>query len=89
LVRPLLIEALDEAIEASLLLQEVLRCRARGLLLQRQVHALVPTVLLGIAWLDALDRDTQSQPPHRELAQAEEGAEAGEGSTVVGADRKR
>ena len=56
-MRPLLVVALDEAIELRLLLQEVLRGRLGRLLLQCQVHALVPAVLLRVAGLDALDRD--------------------------------
>jgi hypothetical protein len=78
-VRPLLVVALDEAIELRLLLQEVSRRRLGRLLLECQMHPLVAAVLLGVTWLDALDADTQSQPPHRELAQAEEGAVTREG----------
>ena len=57
LMRALLVVALDEAIELRLLLQEVLRRRLGRLLLQRQMHALVPAVLLRVAGLDALDGD--------------------------------
>jgi hypothetical protein len=53
------------------------------------VHAFVPTVLLWVTRLDTLDSDPEAQPPHRELAQAKEGAVAGEGGTVVAADRAR
>jgi hypothetical protein len=69
---PLVVEAVDEAIEAGLLLQQVFGRGLGGFLLEREVHALVSTVLLRVAGLDALDLDAQAQPPHRELAQAEE-----------------
>ena len=60
---PLLVEAIDEAIEAGLLLQQVFGRGLGGFLLERQVHALVSTVLLRVAGLDALDLDPQAQPP--------------------------
>lgn len=46
------------------------------------------SVLLGVAGLDALDADPEPQPPHRELAQAEDRGR-GEGMAVVGADCAR
>jgi hypothetical protein len=76
---PLLIEDADELIEAGLLLQEVPGRRLGGFLLQRQMHALMPTVLLGMARLDALDVDPQAQPPNRKPGQSEEGVGAGKG----------
>ena len=45
-MRPLPVELLDEGIEARLLLQDVGRGRLGGFLLQGQMHALVPPVLL-------------------------------------------
>ena len=45
-MRPLLVVALDEAIEARLLLQHVGGGGLGGFLLQRQMHALVAAVLL-------------------------------------------
>jgi hypothetical protein len=53
----LFVEGLEELIEAALLLQEVLRCRPGGFLLERQVHTLVAGVLLRMSGLDALDVD--------------------------------
>ena len=88
-MRSLLVVIVDEGIELGLLLQEVFPRRFGGFFLQGQVHAFVPTVLLWITRLDALDADAEAQPPDREFAEAEEGAVAGEGHTVVAADRPR
>jgi hypothetical protein len=68
-VRPLAVVAFDERVEAGLLLEDIGDRGLGGFLLQREMHALVPAVLLGVPWLDALDRDAQAQPPDRELAQ--------------------
>ena len=46
----------------------------------------MPAVLLRIARLDALDRDPQTQPPNRELAQAKESMGVGKRYAVVGTD---
>ena len=53
------------------------------------MHTFVPAVLLWMSRFDALDGDPQTQPPHGQFAQAEEGAGAGEGHTVVAADGAR
>ena len=50
----------DELVEAFLLLQEVEGCGLGGFLLEGQVHALVATVLLRMARLDALQADAES-----------------------------
>src|SRR5580692_483235 len=86
-MRSLLVVIVDEGIELGLLLQEVLPRRFGGFFLQGQVHAFVPTVLLWITRLDTLDADPEAQPPDRELAEAKEGAVAGEGHAVVATDR--
>src|ERR1700686_2336909 len=88
-MRSLLVVVADEVVELSLLLQEVLARGFGGFFLQGQVHAFVPTVLLWITRSDTLDADPEAQPPHRELAQAKEGAVAREGHPVVAADRPR
>ena len=44
------------------------------------------TILLGMAGLDAFNADSQAQPPHRELAQIEQGVGRSEGHTVITAD---
>src|ERR1700733_15829836 len=85
----LLVVLADELIELGLLLQEVLARRLGCFLLQSQMHALMPTVLLRITRPDAFDVDPQAQPPDGQFAQAKEGAVAGEGHTVVASDRPR
>src|SRR5437899_883760 len=51
----LMVVAVEELIEARLLLQEILRGRPGGLFLERQVHALMTTILLRMAGLNALE----------------------------------
>jgi hypothetical protein len=46
-------------------------------------------ILLRMAGLDAFEVDTKPQPPHGELAQAEQGMRAGEGHPIIGADGLR
>ena len=48
-MRAVLVVALDEGIEARLLLEHVRGGGFGRLLLQRQMHPLVPAVLLGMA----------------------------------------
>jgi hypothetical protein len=81
-MRSLILEAGAELVEFGLLLQEVLRRGLRCLFLQRQVHALVAPVLLRVPGLDALNMNAQAQPPHAELAQAEQRMRAAEGRDV-------
>jgi hypothetical protein len=72
LVGSLLVEGIDELIEAGLLLEEVFSSWLGGFLLESQMHALVAPVLLRVAGLDALDADPEAQPPDRKLRQSEE-----------------
>ena len=88
-MRPLGVEFLDEGIEAGLLLQAVHAGWAGCLALQRQMHPFMTTVLLRIAGLDALDGNTEPQPPDRQPGEVEEGIGAGERDAVVGADGVR
>ena len=48
-MRPFVIEFLNEGVELGLLLQDVGAGRAGGFLLQSQMHALMPAVLLRMA----------------------------------------
>nr|WP_299950708.1 hypothetical protein [Hyphomonas sp. BRH_c22] len=57
----------DEVIEPHLLLQVIFAGRSGGFLLQGKVHALMPAILLRMAWLDAFDGDAESEPPDREF----------------------
>ena len=58
-MRPLVVELLEEGIEACLLLKEVLASRFSGFFLEREMHALVTPVLLRPARLDALKGDPE------------------------------
>ena len=88
-MRPFGIELADEDIEAFPLLQAVGARRTGCFLLEGEVHALVTAVLLRMTGLDAFDPDTQSEPPHRELGEVEQGIGTGEGNAIVGADGAR
>jgi len=59
-MRALVVEALDEGLEAGLLLQEVRGGGFRGLGLEREVHALVTPILLGMARFDPFEPDAQA-----------------------------
>src|SRR5947209_1794661 len=61
-MRSLVVVLLDERIEARLLLQDVRPGRLGRFLFQRQMHALVPAVLLRMPGCDAFDLDAESQP---------------------------
>lgn len=65
LVRALMVIAFLEGIQLFLLRKQRASRRSADRLLERQVHALVPAVLLRAAGLDALDGDAETQPPHR------------------------
>ena len=82
------IELGSEPIEASLLASQCGGGRTRRFLLERLVHALVPSVLLGMAGLDELWVDTQANPPDGESAQSPDGRRR-QGHPVVGANDRR
>lgn len=50
---------MDEVVETGLLPKAIDAWRAGIFFLQRQVHARAPAILLGVAWLDALDLDAE------------------------------
>jgi len=80
---PLVVEDLDEVIEACLLLQEVASRWFASLFFQGEMHAFVTAILLRMARLDALDADAETQPPDGELAQVEPSMRRGKRHTVV------
>ncbi|MDR6817447.1 hypothetical protein J2X76_002623 [Neorhizobium sp. 2083] len=65
---PLGVEFLDEIVEASLLLQEIVSGRLGCFKFQCQMHALMAAVLLRVARLDAfnVDVDAEPEPPDRQ-----------------------
>ena len=83
------VELAEEGIEPGLLLQSVEARRPRGFFLQGQVHALMATVLLRLAGLDALDSDAQPQPPDRQAGEIVEAVGTGEGEAIVAPDGHR
>jgi hypothetical protein len=72
LVRPFVVEDLDKAVKAGLLLQKIGGGGFGGLFFQSEVHAFVTAVLLGMARLNALDANAETQPPDGELAQVKQ-----------------
>ena len=62
-VRTVMIKDLDEFVEPGLLLKEVGTGGLGGLFLQGEMHAFVAAILLRVAGLDALDGNTETQPP--------------------------
>src|SRR6267142_1581187 len=64
-MRPVVIVVFAEAIEASLLLPRGRGGRSRGLLLERAVKALMPSVLLRTARINALEFDAELHPFNR------------------------
>jgi hypothetical protein len=69
LVRAFVVVALDERIEARLLLQDIGRGWVRRFRVERQMQALMATVLLGMPGRNPLEPDADAQPPHRQLTQ--------------------
>jgi hypothetical protein len=50
------------------------------------MHALVASILLRTAGLDAFDRNAEPKPPDRKPGKVEQGIGTGEGNAVIGAD---
>ena len=82
------VEVLAEAVEADLLPARTRGRRFGRLGLQGPMHALVPPVLLGLARLDALQRDAGLDPADRQTRQSAR-ARSGERCPVVRADGQR
>jgi hypothetical protein len=70
-MRSFVVKLLQEDIELGLLLKQVGTGGARGFFLQRQMHALVTTVLLRMAGPDAFDADAEPQPPLGQISAAD------------------
>jgi hypothetical protein len=56
-VRPFVVELLEKLVEFALLLQAVHSRRSSGFVFEREMHALMPAVLLRMTGLDAFDGD--------------------------------
>jgi hypothetical protein len=68
-MRAVRVETRHEVIDAGLLLEHVARRRLRRFAFEREMHALVPPVVLRMARLAALDLNPKAEPPHRELTE--------------------
>lgn len=64
-MRSMLVIAFDERVEAGLLLQHIGGRGVGGFSLERQMHPLVPAILLRVAGLNALQLNAEPEPPHR------------------------
>src|SRR5262245_47152744 len=80
---------LDEGIEPGLLLEHVGGGGLGGFRLECEMHAFVPTMLLGMTGLDALDVNAEAQPPDGECAEAIQGVGGGKWHAVVSANGVR
>ena len=86
LVRPLVVELESEGVKEALLGTGVSGRGPGRLGLEGSVHALVPSVLLGMGGLYQLRADAQADPPDREAREAADGRGGGKRHAVVGAD---
>src|SRR5262252_2866549 len=85
-MRAVVVVRLDEGVEARLLLQHIRARRFGRLALERQMHAFMATVLLGMAGGNSLEANAEAQPPDGELGQAIEAGRGGKRHAVVGAN---
>src|SRR5258707_632006 len=88
-VRPMVVEIIAETVEAGLLLGRRGGGRARGLRLERGMHALVTAILLRRAGLDALQTNAQLDPMPRKPSQTAGTGARGKRGAVVAAHRAR
>ena len=86
LMRPLGIKFVYERIECFLLLKEVLAGGFGGFFLERQVHAFMAAVFLGVSRLNPFNRDAEPQPPDRQAAHPEERIAGRKRLAIVGTD---
>jgi hypothetical protein len=84
LVRSVGVITREEVVEPGLLLEHIRGGRLRCFAFQREVHALVPPVLLWVAGLDPFDLDPQSQPPDGQFAQPIDGVRGRKRDAVIG-----
>ena len=82
-MRSVVIEALHKRIEASLLLQDIRDGWFRGFPFQREMHPLVPAVLLRVARRDAFQLNAEAEPTTVERVAG------GERNPVVGPNHLR
>jgi hypothetical protein len=82
----LAIENLHEVVKLSLLLKEVSPRGLGGFFLQGEMHALVPSILLRVAGLDAFNADAQAEPPDGEFAEMKQSVRGSERHSIIAAD---
>src|SRR5262249_33255138 len=83
-VRPLLVVVARKGLETALLSGAIGRGRPHRLQ-KREMKALVPSILLGMARIDSLMPDAELDPPSRQFGQARRSRRS-EGRAIVGAD---
>src|SRR6516225_10198722 len=88
-MRAVVVKVVAEAVKADLLLGRGGRRRARGLGLERGMHALVPAILLWRTRLNPLQTNAQLDPLHRQPGEPARAAARGKRDAVVAADRAR
>src|SRR6266851_6549239 len=81
-----LIVVAPETIEAHLLRGLICGRRGGGFRFQGAMHALMAAVLLGLAWIDSLQRNSGLKPFHRQPRKSR-GAGRRERFSIIGADR--
>src|SRR5579859_2223609 len=88
-VRAFGVEDVEKGIKASLLLKEVGGRGLGGFFLQREVHAFMTAVLVGLAGLDAFDANAEAEPPDGQPAQVKEGVGGRERDAIIASDVSR
>ena len=78
-----------KGIKPLLLLKEVVCSGNDRGLLEGQMKALMPSVLLGMAGLDPLDSDSQPEPPDCQSTESKQSVGRCKRDSVVRADRCR